>query len=78
MKVQSNRDGKCASAYFEKGLLISYKEGETKSSNGTYVRFKPDKEVFKNGDIGYSYDKICEDTKAISYLYFWYYFCHHQ
>lgn len=68
-EVQSNRDGKCASAYFEKGILINYTEGTTKSSNGTYVRFKPDKEVFKNGDIGYSYDKICEDTKAISYLY---------
>lgn len=68
-EVQSNRDGKCASAYFEKGELKNYREGTINKPNGTYVRFKPDKEVFKNGDIGYSYDKICEDIKAISYLY---------
>ena len=68
-EVQSIRDGKTACAYFEKGILIDYREGNTKEKNGTYVRFKPDKEVFKNGDIGYSYDRICSDIKDISYLY---------
>ena len=68
-EVQSNRDGKCAIAYFEKGHLISYNEQTTKDPNGTYVRFKPDKEVFKNGEIGYSFDRICNDLKDISYLY---------
>lgn len=68
-EVQSNRDGKCAAAYFEKGILINYKEGTTKDADGTYVRFKPDIEVFKNGEIGYSYKKICQDIKDISYLY---------
>lgn len=68
-EVQSNRDGKCACAYFEKGELISYKEGVTTDKNGTYVRFKPDPEVFKNGEIGYSFEKICQDIKNISYLY---------
>lgn len=68
-EVQSNRNGKCASAFFEKGDLINYKEGTTKDKNGTYVRFKPDPEVFKTGKIGYSYKKICEDMKNISYLY---------
>lgn len=68
-EVQSNRDGKYASAYFEKGELISYHEGETNSPNGTYVRFKPDVEVFKNGEIGYSFKRICDDIKNISYLY---------
>lgn len=68
-EVQSNRNGKCATAYFEKGLLISYHEGTTKDLNGTYVRFQPDPEVFKNGKIGYSFSKICEDIKNISYLY---------
>lgn len=68
-EVQSNRNGKCASAYFEKGDLISYKEGKTSDENGTYVRFKPDPEVFKTGEIGYSFQKICEDIKNISYLY---------
>ena len=68
-EVQSNRDGKTAYAYFEKGNLINYKEGNTKEKNGTYVRFKPDKEVFKNGEIGYSYERICNDIHDISYLY---------
>lgn len=68
-EVQSNRNGKTASAFFEKGNLVNYKEGTTKDPNGTYVRFKPDKEVFKTGKIGYSYKKICEDIKDISYLY---------
>ncbi len=68
-EVQSNRDGKWASAYFEKGELVSYREGESKNPNGTYVRFKPDPEVFKNGKIGYSYNRICNDIKNISYLY---------
>ena len=68
-EVQSNRNGKTACAFFEKGNLVNYKEGVTKDPDGTYVRFKPDKEVFKTGKIGYSYKKICEDIKDISYLY---------
>ena len=68
-EVQSNRNGKTACAFFEKGNLVNYKEGTTKDPDGTYVRFKPDKEVFKTGKIGYSYKKICEDIKDISYLY---------
>ena len=68
-EVQSNRDGKCACAFFEKGNLVTYKEGTTKDANGTYVRFKPDPEVFSNGEIGYSYERICTDIKDISYLY---------
>ena len=68
-EVQSNRDGKTAHAYFEKGELIDYGEGKTNEPNGTYVRFKPDAEVFSNGEIGYSYKKICQDIKDISYLY---------
>jgi DNA gyrase subunit B len=68
-EVQSNRDGKCARAFFEKGNLVTYKEGTTKDANGTYVRFKPDPEVFSNGEIGYSYERICTDIKDISYLY---------
>ena len=68
-EVQSNRNGKTACAFFEKGNLVNYKESVTKDPDGTYVRFKPDKEVFKTGKIGYSYKKICEDIKDISYLY---------
>ena len=68
-EVQSIRDGKTACAYFEKGNVVSYKEGKVKEPNGTYIRFKPDPEVFCNGTIGYEYSRICQDIQDISYLY---------
>lgn len=67
--VISYRDKRYARAQFHKGDLVSYDEGNTIHSNGTYVGFIPDPEVFKTGEIGYSYDKICEDIRNISYLY---------
>ena len=67
--VRSFRDGKMAEASFTKGELDNYKEGATKEKNGTYVWFIPDEEVFSNGEIAYSYDRICKDIKDISYLY---------
>ena len=36
---------------------------------GTIVTFSPDEEVFKNGKLGYSYERICKDIEDISYLY---------
>ncbi len=68
-KVESYRDGKSAIVIFEKGFLKSYEEINTTQSNGTFIEFIPDKEVFKNGQIGYSYNKICQDIRDISYLY---------
>lgn len=67
--VFSMRDGKAAHASFKKGDLVLYDEYDTTFRNGTIVEFCPDPEVFKTGDIGYSYKKICEDIKNISYLY---------
>jgi len=67
--VFSARDGKAAHASFKKGELESYEEYDTTFQNGTIVEFSPDPEVFKTGEIGYSYKKICEDIKNISYLY---------
>ena len=67
--VFSARDGKGAHASFKKGELESYEEYDTTFQNGTIVEFCPDPEVFKTGEIGYSYKKICEDIKNISYLY---------
>lgn len=67
--VSSFRDGVEAKAEFEKGILKSYTEGATSAKNGTCVSFKPDPEVFNTGEIGYSFDRICEDIEAISYLY---------
>lgn len=69
-EAQSVRDGKIATIYFEKGELINYKEGKNtaKLPTGTYLRFKPDKEVFKNMEEGFSYNRVCEEVKNISYL----------
>ena len=67
--VQSFRDGKAAEATFKKGFLESYEEFNTTEPNGTFVSFQPDTEVFSEGEIGYSFDKIAEDIKNISYLY---------
>lgn len=68
--VQSYRNKKCAEARFEEGILKSYKEFDTPGSdNGTFIEFIPDPTVFKNGKIGYSYERICNDIKDISYLY---------
>lgn len=68
-KVESYRSGKMAKAIFKEGNLIDYTETSTTEKDGTLVYFIPDKKVFKTGEIGYSYDKIVEDVKAISYLY---------
>ena len=67
--VESCRDGMCAKAMFMKGELISYNEYPTSHNNGTLVRFTPDPEVFKDEPIHYSYERICNDIKSISYLY---------
>lgn len=71
--VQSIRDGKVAEAQFEQGLLQSYTEtpieeyGEIEGT-GTIVGFIPDPEVFKNCNEHFSYDRICEEIRNISYL----------
>ena len=67
--VQSFRDGKTATAFFEQGILKSYNEGKSKNPNGTRIDFSPDPDVFSNGEIGYKYNKICQDIQDISYLY---------
>ena len=67
--VQSFRDGKSATAFFEQGILKSYNEGISKNPNGTKIDFSPDPLVFANGPIGYDYNRICKDIQDISYLY---------
>ena len=68
--VKSIRDGKIACATFKKGILNEYYESaeEYDGTTGTIVAFRPDKEVFKNATENYSYDRICEEIKNISYL----------
>lgn len=70
--VSSYRDGIVATASFKKGLLDFYEEksstGLKNAENGTFIEFRPDKEVFQNMEEGYSYDRICDEIKNISYL----------
>ena len=68
-RVRSYRNGTMAEAHFNQGILDTYVEKVTNEANGTEVRFIPDPEVFSNGEIGFDYLRICEDIKAISYLY---------
>ena len=67
--VESYRDGVRAKADFIKGELKEYSEVSMEAPNGTLIKFSPDPEVFKDEPIQYSYDRICEDIKNISYLY---------
>lgn len=67
-KVESYRNGIAAVATFDKGVCQSYNETKTEQENGTLIEFIPDKEVFKNGEIGYNFNRICDDIKNISYL----------
>ena len=64
--VYSYREGKQAHASFQKGILQNYDERPSTAPTGTVVEFSPDPEVFKTGEIGYSYDKIGSDIKDIS------------
>jgi len=67
--VQSFRGGRMAEASFIKGDLVNYEECVTNEPDGTFIHFRPDPEVFSEGEIGYSFDKIAEDIHNISYLY---------
>lgn len=66
--VQSYKDGKSARAEFKKGVNTLYEESPITHVNGTFIKFKPDKEVFSLEKIGYSYDRICEEIKNSSYF----------
>lgn len=47
--ITSYRDGKEKTADFERGILVKeHKETATKESNGTFVTFVPDEQVFRN------------------------------
>lgn len=47
--VESYRDGKMKAAEFERGELVKESELlDTKEENGTFVKFVPDNEIFKN------------------------------
>ncbi len=56
-RVMSVRDGKCAEAVFERGVLKSQRTGTVKPGvkNGTLVEFIPDTELFDNYEFNLEY-----------------------
>lgn len=68
-KVTSYRDGKSATAVFEKGELISYNEENINNKQtGTVVKFTPDEEVYNLEPIKIDFDVLCNTCKNLSYL----------
>ena len=67
-EVISFRDGKNASLSVYEGNVADYTEGTTTEDNGTYVRFTPDKTVFKNMNEHYSFERICSEIQNLAYL----------
>ena len=67
-EVISFRDGKNASLSVYEGNVVDYTEGTTTEDNGTYVRFTPDKAVFKNMNEHYSFERICSEIQNLAYL----------
>ena len=65
--VNSRRDGKMASARFERGKLVEYKEIKDNSGTGTAVLFKPDAEIFKEG-ITIEYEALRKQLQELAYL----------
>ena len=65
--VMSRRDGKMATARFEKGELIEYKEIKDNSGTGTSIMFKPDATIFKEG-IALEYVPLKKQLQELAYL----------
>lgn len=67
-QVISFRDGKRASASFKCGKLISYKEEKYSDKNtGTWVKFRPDATIFKEG-IKLDYEALKKQIQELAYL----------
>lgn len=67
-QIISFRDGKRASASFKCGKLISYKEEKYSDKNtGTWVKFRPDATIFKEG-IKLDYDALKKQIQELAYL----------
>src|SRR5690348_5550626 len=49
--VRSHRDGEFVEASFKQGKLKKEDKGKTKEPNGTFIRFTPDPEIFKNSEF---------------------------
>lgn len=67
-QVSSFRNKKHAVASFKRGELVSYKEEAWKDDlTGTWVKFKPDEEIFKEG-IELDYNSLRKQLQELAYL----------
>lgn len=67
-QVSSFRDKKHAVASFKRGELVSYTEEAWKDdSTGTWIKFRPDAEIFKEG-IRLDYDALKKQIQELAYL----------
>ena len=64
------RDGRWATAKWEKGVLIDYQEQDyhDKKATGTSIQFTPDPEVYNLEPINVDFDELCRRCKNLSYL----------
>ena len=67
-QVVSFRDGKHAVASFSKGELLSYQEEPWKNKEtGTWIKFRPDETIFKEG-IHLDYNALRKQIQELAYL----------
>ena len=64
------RDGRWATAKWEKGVLVDYQEQDyhDKKKTGTSIQFTPDPEVYNLEPIKVDFDELCHRCKNLSYL----------
>lgn len=64
------RGNRHAIVKFHKGDLVEYHEEDVKrlQMNGTLIKFIPDKEVFKNMEESYTFDRVCQEVENIAFL----------
>ena len=64
------RDGRWATAKWEKGILIDYQERDyhDKKATGTSIQFTPDPEVYNLEPINIDFNVLCQRCKNLSYL----------
>lgn len=66
-RVVAVRDGKAAEAVFSKGSLLTHREiKSTNESNGTFIEFEPDEEIF--GEYDFNDEFIEKRIKNYTYL----------
>ncbi len=63
--VKAFREGKYASAVFERGKLLDEEQGNTEEQDGTLIEFLPDHELFP----GYRFDPAYVDQRLWRYAY---------